>query len=183
MTDRQTTSPIPVPGPQVQQWLIVVLLVAAGVTFIAKGANNPPDPFLRSPVRQPLAGFGEVAYRVNRTADSNRCALFAQTPAQQEKGMAGSSDFGGYDGMLFVYVTDSTNPFSMRGVSIPLSIAWFDGAGRFVSSSDLEPCNRQECPSYRAAAPYRYALQVPHGGLEPLGVGPGALLSVGGPCA
>ena len=62
--------------------------------------------------------------------------------------------------------------------------AWLDTAGRFVSSTDMEPClDKPDCPTYSAAAPYRYALEVPKGGLGALSIGDGSVISVGGPCA
>jgi uncharacterized membrane protein (UPF0127 family) len=63
---------------------------------------------------------------------------------------------------------------------MPLSIAWFDGAGRFVSSADMAP--EQVEPSYFAAAPYRYAFEVPQGKLGAAGIGAGSSLVVGGAC-
>jgi uncharacterized membrane protein (UPF0127 family) len=172
-----------IPGTRPLQWLIVVLLIAGGVAFITIGADKPTDPYLVT-TREPITGFGEIAYRVNRSPDATRCALLAQTASQQAKGLMGQTDLAGFDGMLFVFPTDTTQTFWMKDTPLPLSIAWFDSAGRFVSSADMEPClDKPECPSYSAAAPYRYALEVPTGGLGELGIGPGAVVSVGGPCA
>lgn len=175
---------LPTPSTRVLQWMIVVLLVAGGVSFIVKGADGPADPYLSMPVRQPVAGFGEIAYRVNRLPMASRCALLAQTAQQQGQGLMNQRSLSGYDGMLFVFTTDSTAQFFMKDTPLPLSVAWFDYGGRFVSSADMEPClDKPTCPTYAAAAPYRYALEVPKGGLAALGVGSGAVISVGGPCA
>ena len=172
------------PAPRVLQWVIVVLLVAGGVSFIVKGADGPPDPYLRAAARTPVDGFGEIAFRIDKSGDVNRCALLAQTSLQQARGLMGRKDLAGYDGMLFVYPADTNAAFFMKGTPLPLSIAWFDSGGRFVSSTDMEPClDRPDCPLFTAAAAYRYALEVKKGGLPALGVGQGAVLSVGGPCA
>ena len=32
------------PGPRAQQWMIVLLLLAAVVSLVVKGANGPADP-------------------------------------------------------------------------------------------------------------------------------------------
>jgi len=174
---------LPVPGARALQWLIVVLLVAGGVAFIAKGADKPADPHLVA-TREPITGFGEIAYRVNRAPDTSRCALLAQSALQQEQGLMNQSNLRGYDGMLFVFPADTTVSFYMKDTPLPLSIAWFDTAGRFVSSTDMEPClDKPDCPTYSAAAPYRYALEVPKGGLGALSIGDGSVISVGGPCA
>ena len=121
---------------------------------------------------------------MNRAPDTSRCALLAQSALQQEQGLMNQSNLRGYDGMLFVFPADTTVSFYMKDTPLPLSIAWFDTAGRFVSSTDMEPClDKPDCPTYSAAAPYRYALEVPKGGLGALSIGDGSVISVGGPCA
>lgn len=133
--------------------------------------------------RPSVAGFGSVAFQVQGSAVAQRCALLAETAQQQEKGLMDASVLPGYDGMIFKFSSDTTTQFWMKDTSIPLSIAWFDSSGRFVSSTDMEPCiGRADCPLFSAAAPYRYALEVPKGRLGPLGIGPGSVISVGGAC-
>lgn len=168
------------------QWAVVGLIVGGALAFLVKGADNPPDPSLARGERRPVAGFGEIAYRINRTAQQTRCALLAQSDQQRQQGLSNRTDLSGYDGMLFAFPADTTSTFWMKDTPLPLSIAWFDQAGRFVSSTDMEPClNRPaaECPTYAATGPYRYALEVERGQLAAQGIGPGALVSVGGPCA
>lgn len=173
-----------VPGPRALQWMIVVLLVVGGVSCVVKGADEPADPVLREATRQPITGFGEIAYRINTMPAATRCALLAETAEQHGKGLMRVTDLGGYDGMLFVFSSDTTSSFYMKDTPMPLSIAWFDSGGRFVSATDMEPClNQAQCPLYNAPGTYRYALEVPRGGLEALGVGAGSVISVGGPCA
>lgn len=173
-----------VPGPRAQQWMVIVLLVAAGCGFVVKGSDRPADPYIQSTGRQPITGFGEVAYRVSRVPAATRCAMLAETAKQQEQGLMNQQDLHGYDGMLFVFGGDTTTEFYMKDTPLPLSIAWFDAGGRFVSSTDMEPClGKPACPTFKAAAPYRYALEVQKGGLDALGIGSGAVMSVGGPCA
>ena len=181
--DQAPPARLRVPGPKALQWMIVGLLVAGFVSFLVKGADEPADPFLRSAGRVPVEGFGEIAYRINRTAQSTRCALLAQTAMQQSRGLSGRSDLSGFDGMLFAYPNDVTAGVPTRNVSLALSTAFFDVGGRFISSSDSEACpDSADCPSPMPSAPYRYALQVPKGALAGLGVEPGAVISVGGPC-
>lgn len=93
------------------------------------------------------------------------------------------TNLGGYDGMLFVFSSNVDYGFYMKDTPMPLSIAWFDAAGRLVSTADMEPClTGGTCPNYYAAGGYRYALEVPQGRLSALGITPGAVISVGGPC-
>jgi uncharacterized membrane protein (UPF0127 family) len=112
--------------------------------------------------------------------------MLAQSERQQEQGLMNQTSLRGYDGMLFLFPTDTTVAFYMKDTPMPLSIAWFDTGGRFVGSADMEPCLDKpgpDCPTFSAPAPYRYALEVPKGGLPALSIGPGAVISVGGPCA
>ena len=92
-------------------------------------------------------------------------------------------DLAGYAGMLFEWSSPTTDEFYMKNTLIPLSIAWFDQSGRFVSAADMPPCPAvTACPLYPAAAPYTIALEVPQGGLRQLGIGPGTSLALAGPC-
>jgi uncharacterized membrane protein (UPF0127 family) len=179
---------------RVLRWAVVALLAVGALAFIAFGANGPKDPSL-SPAqgavslnRTPFGNFTEIGFRVEggtaAQAAAARCALLAETSAQQELGLMNRTDIGGYDGMLFKFATDTTVSFYMKDTPLPLSIAFFDGSGAFVSTADMAPCIHQAtCPIYSAARPYRWALEVPEGALPRLAIGPGTRLTAGGPCA
>ncbi len=171
------------------RWTVLagLALVLGGVALVTIGANHPADPSLESRARVP--GFEEVAFRIRPAPASGRdearemCALLAESSEQHARGLMGRRDLAGYDGMVFRFPRDQSGPFYMRNVPVPLSVAWFDSAGRFVSSAEMAPCGDQDdCPRYFSSRPYRFALEVPGGGLEGVGVGPGAELIVGGNC-
>jgi uncharacterized membrane protein (UPF0127 family) len=64
---------------------------------------------------------------------------------------------------------------------LPLSIAFFDQGGAFVSSADMAPCTAatgSECPLYGATGPYSEALEVVQGDLGRLGAVAGGVLEV-----
>jgi len=153
------------------------------------GVSLPPSfpapdtrPSTTVTARTPVAGFGEIAYRIQGTP-AQRCALLAQTDAQRARGLMNRTDLAGYDGMLFVWTANTDGSFWMKDTLIPLSIAWFAADGSLVSTADMTPCVTATCPTYPAAGPYRYALEVAEGGLGALGIGPGAVISVGGACS
>jgi uncharacterized membrane protein (UPF0127 family) len=164
-------------------WAVVVLAVLALGAFLTVGANGPDDPTLGG-----IPGFGEVAFRVAPAGGSpptsaEFCALLAADDTQRAKGLMGRRDLAGFDAMVFRFDQDHTEMFFMRNVPVPLSIAWFDGGGAFVSSTDMPPCpDQSDCPQYSAAGPYRVAVETLQGGLERLGIGPGSRIDVGGPC-
>ena len=167
----------------VVRWTVWAAVLTAVVVFIVLGANRPTDPrLLPHSLRPQVAGFGEIAYRIDG-AGNERCALLAETEAQRQQGLMNRTDLADHDAMLFRFDSDATGGFYMKDTPMPLSIAWFDAEGRFVSSADMEPClDRVDCPTYRATKPYRFALEVRKGSLADQGVGPGSQLSVGGGC-
>ena len=92
-------------------------------------------------------------------------------------------DLGGYQGMIFQFPQPGRVPFYMKETLIPLSIAWFDSSGRFVSAAEMMPCPAGEgCPLYYPVAAASTAIEVQRGRLAALGIGPGTTISVGGPC-
>ena len=180
-------------------WGIPALVLLAVVAFVLQGADSPANPSFRDPpagstgttpsARVGVSGFGEVTFRIDSTGmpfgggasvSAARCALLAATAEQQGKGLMGRTDLAGFDGMLFRFDDDTQSGFYMKDTLVPLSIAWFDAEGRFVGTADMPPCgDLPVCPTFGPDKPYRYALEVLQGGLEPLGIGPGARILVG----
>ncbi len=173
-------------GVRVLHWAVAALMAGSLVACVATGANRPADPRLEGGQSR-VPGFREVAFGVRPAAGPTAsagpyCALLAETTEQVQRGLMGRRDLAGYDGMIFRFPADSTAGFYMRDVPVPLTVAWFDAGGRFVSSADMATCPDQNCPTYPPAAPYRFALEVLSGGLGRLGVGPGSVIEVGGAC-
>lgn len=131
--------------------------------------------------------FSSVAFTVTQagatTTAGRWCAYLADTEAERERGLMGRTDLAGRRGMLFRFPADTQAQFYMKDTPLPLSIAWFDAQGAFVSQADMKPCLAGEkCALYGADRPYRTALEVPSGGLPELAIGPGSVLWVGGTC-
>lgn len=116
-------------------------------------------------------GFGSTLLRV-LPAGLEWCVWLADTPERRQRGLMEVTDLGeGKAGMVFAFDEPATGGFWMRNTPMPLSIAFVAGDGRVVSTADMDPCgDRTDCPSYGAAGPYRWALEVPRGGLARLGV-------------
>ena len=162
-----TTGPNPVPS--------------APTTVAAPTPAPVPPTTAPAPARRPLPGFGEVAFRITRPAGdvTNGVALLADDGASRGRGLMEQTDLRGYDAMVFRFPAPSEGGFFMRNTLIPLSIAFFDAGGRFVSSADMEPCpdEVEDCPTTGADGPYLHAIEVAQGDLPGLGIGPGADLS------
>lgn len=146
---------------------------------VSQPANDLP-PVADEPAsgRVAIPGFGEVEVRIVEGPDGEPiviCVMVADTPEQRARGLMEVTDLGGYDGMLFRFEGDSDGGFWMRDTVMPLSIAYLDADGAVVSTADMDPCpDGTDCPSYAAAGPYRMALEVPQGGLDPLGLTDGS---------
>ena len=116
---------------------------------------------------------------IENTQGSRRsCVLTADTPAQQQQGLMRQNDLDGYDGMIFRFPTVEERSFWMRNTWIPLSIAFFDGGGAFVSATDMAPCgDSPDCPGYPSRGAAESALEVFQGRLPAIGATPGSRLS------
>lgn len=145
------------------------------------GGAAAPDPGDDAPVPD----VGQTAITITDPAGNVEacCVMVAASSAQRGRGLMEVTDLGGYTGMLFMWTADASGGFWMRNTPTPLSIAWFDAEGDFVSDADMEPCgDSDDCPTYDPTGPYRFALEVPQGDLQSIGAVPGSKLTVGGPC-
>ncbi len=165
-------------------WLLAIVAVAS---LFAVGGSQPEDPSFFA--RRPVAGFGEGTLKVLTVASgstlspSEQCSLLASTPLQQATGLMTRRDLSGYASMVFRYNRDVDALFYNRNVPMALTVAWFDGDGRWLGSRDLEPCPDMEgCPTIAAPAPFRYVVEVEKGGLSRLGLGPGSQIALTDGC-
>jgi len=133
-------------------------------------------------------GFRSVVLTVTLPdgGTEQHCVWIADDEGSQEQGLMGVTDpsLGGRVGMVFAFSSDTRAGFWMKNTLLPLSIAWFNADGGFVSSADMQPCpaGTRTCPSYSAKGPYRTAIEVPLGGLESLGLVAGSRLVIGDEC-
>jgi uncharacterized membrane protein (UPF0127 family) len=177
------------------RWRIGTLLVLAVlVALVVSGANRPDDPELAPPStaagesteegdgsRTPIEGLDEIAFRIapEGAEASTWCALLADEAEERQRGLQDQDDLGGYDAVVFRFEEPSTIRFTMEDTRIPLSVAFFDEDGAFVSARDMDPCppGTDDCPTYGADGAFLHALEVEQGALSSLGIGPGAQIS------
>jgi hypothetical protein len=171
----------------------LTLLALGVIALLIVGANGPANPELvpaQGIVKErAFHGFGAVDVTViagpglSRAAWP-RCALLASSSSQRAHGLMGQRSVADFVGMVFAFTQPVTERFYMKKTPVALSIAWFDRRGRFVGAADMPPCPDRvtQCPTYGPSAPYQLAIEVPHGRLGPLGIGPGSTLQLGTPC-
>jgi uncharacterized membrane protein (UPF0127 family) len=126
-------------------------------------------------------GFATVTARI--TEPDGRvcevCLWLADTADERGRGLMGVTDLGRAAGMAFVYDEPILGTFYMFQTPTPLSIAWFADGGTWVGSADMEPCldvPARECARYSPQQPYDLAIEVFAGGLDELGLVPGAVV-------
>jgi uncharacterized membrane protein (UPF0127 family) len=169
--------------------LVITLLLVLGIAgFLVDGANRPADPGLVPPpdpaAQEGSPAMGSATLSVVPARAAPACVLEAASEAQQRHGLMGRRSLAPYTGMAFVFARPTTERFWMKATLIPLSIAWFGSTGRFEASAAMAPCpaSASTCPTYGPARPYQLAVEVPAGGLQRLGIGPGTTVQLGGPC-
>jgi uncharacterized membrane protein (UPF0127 family) len=147
-------------------------------------AADPTTTSTGVPARVAPAGFATVPGVVTAAdgATCEVCLWLADEPALRAQGLMGVTDLSGADGMVFRWDEPTTGGFWMRDTPSPLSIAFYDADGAFVSATDMAPCLQPtpdaECARYAAAGPYAFAVEVAAGGLDELLMGPGSRLAL-----
>jgi uncharacterized protein len=168
-----TTAARPTPAPEPTAPVTTVATSAAPSSGPATTGGRAPE------------GFDAVTVRLPGSLPE-LCLWLAATAAERQQGLMAVTSLGGADGMLFDMGGPTTGEFWMYQTLLPLSIAFYDADGAFVSSADMEPCattSAADCPRYGAAAPYAYAVEVAQGDLGRLGLVAGSRIEVGGACA
>jgi uncharacterized protein len=87
----------------------------------------------------------------------------ATTDSARQTGLMGRSRLAPDSGMAFLYLRPTEQPFWMRDTRIPLSIAFWDGAGRIVAMLDMAPCHTEPCRLYAPGERYVGAVEVNRG--------------------
>ena len=75
--------------------------------------------------------------------------------------------------MVFIFFEKHLGGFWMKNTLIPLSIAFFDQDGEILEILDMDPCEKDPCPTYDPGVPYWGALEVNKGAFDEWGVSAG----------
>lgn len=167
-------------------WTVLAL---AFLAFLVRGADGPADPYVEplggdgASAREVVEGFESVLFRITKASGSfaDFCALLADEPESRQQGLMDRDDLAGHDAMVFRFDQPTDGRFYMFRTRLPLSIAWFDEAGAYITAVQMDPCTSEDpdaCPRYGTEGrPYLHALEVPQGKLGALGAEPGSSIS------
>lgn len=167
---------------------ILAVAALAGLAGCSTGGSGGASrAATTSPTVVSPQGFGAQVLVVQPADGPARelCVLVAGDDTARARGLMEVTSLGGYDGMLFRYPSPREAAFWMYRTRLPLTIAWFDGAGRYLGADDMAPCTAEDasaCPTYPAPGPIRSALEVPQGRLSDLGIEPGVTVTLAGSC-
>lgn len=168
-----TAAPTTVPSAPTP---VTSMSAKAPVTNSAPDSTTPIPATTSAPfVPNALAAFGTATVTID---GQDWFVAVADTSTERGDGLRGIDDLGDLDGMIFVYDSEVTIPFTMRAVSQPLEIAFFAGDGSLIETLEMEPCpDDPACPLYESSAPFRWAVESFPGGVALLA--PDAHLDVG----
>jgi hypothetical protein len=134
------------------------IAVLIGIIFIF-----PSNPACSCPLELPI---------VRATVKGHDLTIeLATTPEARSCGLSLRDSLPANRGMLFVYAEPEILTFWMKNTRMPLSIAFIDTAGRFVSIQKMNPFPITTV--YESPVPALYALEVNQGWFEENGVGVG----------
>ena len=100
-------------------------------------------------------------------------AEVAYTFETRAQGLMFRQHLGPNQGMFFVFPQSELHCMWMKNTLIPLSVAFVDEKGKIVSISDMRP---QTETSHCAAAPAKFALEMPAGWFATKGIKPGTTI-------
>ena len=148
----------------------VALAATVGAVMVLRGVSG--EATTAGPVggvRPATAAFAGLTAGRLRVGGKDLAVVVADSLAEREQGLRGHAAAAPYDGMLFVFGSDTDVSFTMAGVPAPLEIGFYDPSGRRADRLTMEPCAGTDatCPRYTAARPFRYALEVAPGALPP----------------
>jgi uncharacterized membrane protein (UPF0127 family) len=131
------------------------------------------------PARLP-EGFGRVKAQVTKSDGTvcDLCLWLADNADRRRLGLMFVTHLGPADGMAFAYGRPGSTTFSMKETLLPLSIAFYDVAGRYQDAFDMEPCVTEDCQRYQTPDDFLVAIEAHQGTLGELGLEPGSTLEL-----
>lgn len=113
----------------------------------------------------PEGNYVEIVVGANKAVKVN--VELADSEEERKLGLSFKKYLGDYDGMLFAFPSETSTPFWMKDMQIPIDMIFFDAQGFIVDMKEAQaPCTSTYCPSISAAKSYLYVLEVNSGFIE-----------------
>jgi uncharacterized membrane protein (UPF0127 family) len=146
------------------RFAICILLLATACSSASPRSSVPPSPSPASSLQHSPAlietSHGSVLFNVE----------LAVTDRERSQGLMGRTSLGPQDGMAFLFFRPTRLGFWMKNTPIPLSVAFFDDAGKILKILDMRPCHQTPCPTYHPGVTYTGALEVNRGAFQKNGI-------------
>ena len=144
---------------------VAACAVALSIALAIAGcASNPTDRRSLSPEEIPPSLVGRPL-TIAEIGDQERIVAVADTADSRRRGLMGVDDFGGVEGMVFVFDAPTETSFYMKDVLVPLDIAFVGADGTVLEVLTMALCTADPCPTYGSPAPFMWAIETPAGGL------------------
>ncbi len=140
--------------------LVSCSVPSPGTAPVVTTVPGPTTGVTAGPETGDLVGF-DVAEITVGTAPL--LVAVADDPLLRSSGFIGVDDIGDLDGVLFTWGGEVVEPsFHMRGVPIPLDLAFFGADAALLEVVAMSVCVAEPC-TYEAPGPFAYALETPAG--------------------
>jgi uncharacterized protein len=129
--------------------------------MVMGGINNP-----KNSVSVEIHSPAYYNYTTTNVCFQDNCivAEIADTTEKQKYGLMFRTKLKNTEGMLFVFLQESTQSFYMKNTYIPLEIIWLDSNGRINYIEHAAPCKDENCTIYEHNA--KYVLEINDNVLE-----------------
>lgn len=156
------------PRPRPSTLFLAVLLVVAALLLVSTTVRAPN---LRPATWLPNLGWTDTLPTIDilyfPAVNVTITAEVARSDDERSRGLSGRHTIPDGSGMLFVYRQPTQTAFWMKDTFVPLSIAFIDDQGIIIDIQDMQPLNET---LHQSPRPYRYALEVPQGWFNRVGV-------------
>lgn len=157
----------------------VLVLLCLAVLVIPACGDDEGEPSSESSVTVSEEGLTQKTAIIETDDEPVMLTVeIAETEEDRAKGLMGRTSLPDDHGMVFIFFEKHSGGFWMKNTLIPLSIAFFDQEGDILEILDMEPCEKDPCPSYDPGVPYWGALEVERGAFDDWGVSVGDRISM-----
>ncbi|HJR88296.1 MAG TPA: DUF192 domain-containing protein [Acidimicrobiia bacterium] len=152
--------------------LMVSMSCSSATPFVSVASTTTASSVVPTTTTAPAFDAGDLTSFEPHTIALGTTELIvalADEESERQQGLAGVTDLGGFEGMLFAWDDEVTTGFWMKDTPIALDLIFFDSEGAIVEQTSLEPCLAEPCPVFVADGLFRWVLEAPAGSIQATG--------------